>query len=115
MDHADFAAFGVIPAHRNLPKPQAGAVSEKKEFDIKSKPHGMHLLQNWTANIETKCLETALGVAEWHPGGQSNDQIEDPAGILSSPRLPYPNQFPIERARTKSKIGSSTRDRFNDF
>ena len=115
MNHVDFTALGVVPAHWNFPESQSRPMREKKKFDIERESDGVRLFQNWPANIEAKCLETTLRIPEWHAGREPHDQIENAAGLLASPRLMNPDQFSIEGARTEGKIDISIRNRPNHF
>ena len=103
VNYADLASFGVIPTHRNFAEPQSAAVGEKKKFDIERESDGMRFFQNRAASIEAKRFETALCVPKRHSGRESNDQIENAAGLFASPWLMSSDQFSIERARTEGK------------
>jgi hypothetical protein len=96
VNYVDLAAFGVVPAHRNFAESQSSPVGEKKKFDIKREPDGVRLFQDWPADIQSECFETALGVPERHPGGEPHDQIENSAGLLASARLMDADQLSIE-------------------
>src|SRR4030095_13076932 len=65
MKEAHLAPFGMVPAHWNFPDPQSGAVCQIKQLDIKSETVDVSGFDNWAANIEAECLETALRVPKW--------------------------------------------------
>jgi hypothetical protein len=94
----NFAAFPMIPVHRNLAQAQSGALREIKELDIESKPLDSRGFQNWPANIEAKGFETALRVPKRKTRRNPDEQIENASSLLPPPRLMLTNQVAIESA-----------------
>ena len=83
----NFASFSVVPADRNFPNAQSGAIGEKKQLNIERKTIHMRCLQNWPANIELKRLEPALGVPKWQTGCNAHKKIENTTPLLAPPGL----------------------------
>jgi hypothetical protein len=118
VNEMNFAAFPMIPAHRNLAQAQSGALREIKELDIERKPLDLRGFQNWPANIKTKSFEAALCVPKWKSGCDAREQIEKPTGGFSTPWLMFTNQATIQSARSKGKIDiviSNRPDHFGSF
>ena len=90
-NHADLAAFGVVPSHGNFAETKAGAMREKEKFDIEGETLDARGLQDWPAHIETKRFETALGIPKRKTGPESHEQIENAAGLFAAPRLMLPD------------------------
>jgi len=97
VNHANLTAFGVIPADRHFAQPQTGPIREKKQLNIEREPRNARFLKDRPANVEAKRFESALCVPERHPGCESHDQIENPAGLLTPPWLMHTDQSAIER------------------
>jgi len=115
VNEMNFAAFPMIPTHRNLAQAQSGALREIKELDIESKPLDSRGFQNWPTNIETKSFESALCVPKRKSGCDAREQIENPTGGFATPWLMFANQAAIQRARSKGKIDIVICDRPDHF
>jgi len=100
----NFASFSVIPADRNFPDAQSGAVCKKKQLDIESEALDARCLKNRPANIEPKCLEPALGVPKRQSGGDAHEQIENTARLFSPPRLMDSDQAAVQSARAECNV-----------
>src|ERR1051325_6052492 len=104
MNDPDLTAFGMVPPDGNFAQSQTGAVSQKKQFNIESKPVGLRCLQNRPTNVQPKRFEPALRVPKWHSSGQPHDEIENAPSLFATPRLVHTDQFPVQGPRSKSHI-----------
>jgi len=77
----------MVPADRNFPNSQSGAIGEKKQLNIECKTIHMRRLQNRPTNIELKGLEPALGVPKWQAGCNAHKKIENTTPLLTPPGL----------------------------
>src|SRR6266496_5720493 len=114
-EKANFTPFSVVPADRNFPNAQSGAMREKKQLNIKSETVNPRRLQNWPTNVESKCLEPALGVPKWKAGCNANKKIENTATLFSPPGLMYAHQAAIERTRSQSNVDFAVCNRLAQF
>ncbi len=73
---------------------------EIKQFDIEGEPVQPSGLQNWAANVETKRLESALGVPKRQPSRDAYQQVECAASLLAPPWLMNANQSAVKCARS---------------
>src|SRR5437868_4909844 len=105
----------MVPAHRNFPKPQSGALGKKKQLHVKAKADDLRRLNNRSARLHSKSFETTLRIPERKTGCHPHHQVENAAPLLAPPRLPVSDKFAIERARAKGDIHFAARDRFNNF
>src|SRR6266699_1781975 len=115
MEKTDFAAFGVVPPHRNLPDAQSSALREKKQLDVEGETIDASDLQDRAANIETKRFETTLRVPKRQASGDAHEHVENAASLLASPRLTNANQRPVKCARAECNINVAIYDRFDHF
>ena len=83
----NFASFSVIPADRNFPNAQSGALGEKKQLNIERKTIHLRRLQNRPANIELKRFEPALGVPKWQAGCDAHKKIENTDRLARAARV----------------------------
>jgi hypothetical protein len=109
----NFASFSVVPADRNFPNAQPGAMREKKQLNIECKTIHMRRLQNWPANIELKRFEPTLGIPKWQAGCNAHKKIKNTTALFSPPGLMDSNQTAIQSARTKSNINFAVCNRFD--
>ena len=115
MEKTDFAAFGVVPLHRNLADAQSGALREKKQLDIEGESIDASGFQNWAARVHTKRFETTLRVPNRQASGDAHEHVETAASLLTSPRLTNANQRPVKCARAECNINIAICDRFDHF
>jgi hypothetical protein len=71
-EKADLASLSVVPADRNFPNAQSGAMREKKQLHIEGETVNPRRLQNRATNVKAKRLESALGVPKWKAGCNAN-------------------------------------------
>jgi hypothetical protein len=83
----NFASFGVIPADWNFPNAQSGALGDKKQLDVERETIDPRCLQNRSADVEPKRLESALRIPKREAGCDAHEQIENTASLFSPPRL----------------------------
>src|SRR5204863_2355520 len=108
-----FAAFVVVPAHRNFAQTQSGLTSEIEQFDVETKSIDLGFRDYWPANIEAERFEPALRVPKWKTGSDADNQIENTAALFATPWLPIADQPPVQSAGTKRDIHFASHDGFN--
>src|SRR5205814_8888568 len=69
-NQSHFAAFMMIPTHRNFLKPQSSAVREQEQLHIKPKADDFRRFDYRTARLHGKGLETALRIPKRQTGHQ---------------------------------------------
>src|SRR5439155_9248916 len=115
LHERDFASFRVVPAHRNFAQAQTGTLREIKQLNIESKAIDPRGFENRAANIETKRFKSALRIPKRQTGRDAHKQVENPAALLTAPRLMMTDQAAIERARAKGDVELSGGDRLDHF
>src|SRR5437870_3938014 len=73
VNEVNFAAFGVVPAHRYFLQTQAGALGEKEQLDIESEPLHVRRFEDWATDIEPKRFEPALRIPKRQAGRKTHE------------------------------------------
>src|ERR1700730_8714030 len=98
VEEVDFAAFVMIPVHRNFPHSELRAPRQIKQLEVEPKPLGLGLFENRPANIETERLESALGVPKRKTRRHAHDKIENATALFATPGLPMADLPPVQGA-----------------
>jgi hypothetical protein len=104
MKETHLAALRMVPADRNFPDAQSGALRQIKQLHIKSETLDASGFDNRATNIEAERLETALRVPKWEIRGDTDNKIEDSASLFAPPGLALTDQAPVDRARAKGDV-----------
>ena len=86
VNQMDLASFVMVPSHRNLTQPQAGAARQVEQLDIKTESIDSRRFDNRTALRHLECFETTLRVPKRQARRRANDQIKNPPRLLAPPR-----------------------------
>src|SRR6266545_7790330 len=105
----------MVPAYRNLPHSQAGAMGQIKQLYVKTETIYGCAFNNGSADAHSKRFEATLRVPERKSGCQPHHEIEDATALFAPPGLVYSDQAPVQRSGAKGEVACALSDWLYQF